>query len=128
MAIEYKAIRRKVIGGVDKGKTKYYASANTTGRSAIDEITEDIEQASTVNGADIRAVLYGLLESIPKHLKAGNSVELQGIGTFRISISSNPEDTADKVTSKSIKSTKILFTPDKKLSKVLNDLTFKKIS
>ena len=127
MAIEYKAIAKKVIGGADKGQTKYYASANITGKSGIDEITEDIEQASTVNGADIRAVLYGLLETVPKYLKDGNSVELPGIGIFRITISSQAEDTAKEVTAKSIKNAKILFKPNKDFNKVLDDLSFKKI-
>ena len=126
MAIEYKVIKRKVIGGVDKGKEKFYASSNITGKTTLEDLTQDIEQSSTVNGADIRAVLYGLFESVPKHLKSGNSVELTGIGTFRISISSDGEETADKVTAKSIKDPKILFTPDKKFKQVLDNLNYKK--
>ena len=128
MAIEYKVIERPVIGGPDKGSKKFYASSNITGTTDLDTLTKEIERTSTVNGADIRAVLYALLEIIPDHLEAGNAVQLGEIGSFRINISSNGEDSADKVGSKSIKNCKIIFTAGKKFKNVLNNLSFKKIS
>ena len=66
MAIEYRVIPRKILGGEDKGKTKYYATASNTGRTDLDALTRDIERSSTVSGADIRAVLYAL--------EAGNTI------------------------------------------------------
>ena len=118
MAIEYKAIPRKMLSGPDQGKDKFYAIAKLTGNADLDDLTTDIEQASTVNGADIRAVLYGLFEAIPTHLKAGNSVDLGDIGRLRISISSQGEDTADAVSSKSVTKARIIFKPSKKFGQL----------
>ena len=41
MAIEYRVIPRKILGGEDKGKTKYYATASNTGRTDLDALTRD---------------------------------------------------------------------------------------
>ena len=127
MAIEYKVIQRSVIGGQDKGKKKFYASANSTGTTNLDVLTKEIERSSTVNGADIRAVLYALLDIIPDHLEAGNIVQLGEMGNFKIHISSDGEDTAEEVGLKSIRGSKIIFNPGKKFKEVLTRLDFKKI-
>ncbi|MEM9423487.1 MAG: HU family DNA-binding protein [Spirochaetota bacterium] len=127
MAIEYHAVEKKVIGGPDKGQKKFYAVAKNTGTTTLEMLQEEIESSSTVNGADIAAVLYALKESIPRHLEAGNTVDLGGLGSFHISLSSRGEDTAAKVSSKSIKSAKIIFAPGKKLKPDVKHLVFKKI-
>ena len=68
MAIEYRVIPRKILAGEDKGKVKYYATTSNTGRTDLDALTRDIERSSTVSGADIRAVLYALFETIPGNM------------------------------------------------------------
>lgn len=128
MAIEYKVIERSVIGGPDKGKKRFYASANSTGTTNLDALSREIERTSTVSGADIRAVLYALLEIIPDHLQAGNVVQLGEIGNFRITLSSSGEETAEAVGAKSVKGARITFAPGKKFKQVLNNLSYKKKS
>ncbi len=126
MAIEYKVTARTVLAGPDKGKKKYYAIASNTGRTKLEGLTKDIERTSTVSGADIRAVLYALFETIPNHLEAGNIVDCGDIGSFKISISSAGEDSEKDVDAHSITGSKIAFYPGKKFKEVLTRLTYKK--
>lgn len=127
MAIEYKVISRKVIGGPDKGQTKFYASANNTGTAKEQDMIDYVSKVSTASGGDVKVVLYTLEEAIATFLKTGNTVELGDLGHFRISLSSEGEDTADEVDANSIKGAKIIFTPSKKFSGVLDELSYKKI-
>ncbi len=105
---------------------KFYASSVISGKSDIDEITERIEKISTVSGADIRAVLYALVDVVPSLLSDGKNVNIGDMGTFRVSISSNPSDAFDEVTSSNIRGSRIIFTPGKKFKQMLNNLTYEK--
>ena len=125
MAIEYRVIPRKILAGEDKGKTKYYATASNTGRTDLDALTRDIERSSTVSGADIRAVLYALFETIPG--QAGNIVAPGDTGSFKITISSVGEESEDEVDVHSIRKSRITFYPAKKFKDVLTRLHYKKV-
>jgi predicted histone-like DNA-binding protein len=81
---------------------------------------------STVNGADVRAVLYGIIETLPEFLSEGNSVQLGDLGYFRVSISSSGEENEEDVNANSIRRSKILFRPGTKIAEMLNNLSFKK--
>ena len=126
MAIEYKAIER--VNPQDRTKKKFYASANSTGSTTAKELGTEIEQISALSGADVQSVLYLLTDLIPRHLAEGKSVHLGGLGNLRIIVSSNGEDSAEKVDVHSIKSARIVFTPSRELSKITADLHYKKLS
>lgn len=127
MAVEFNSVEKKVLND-PSGATKHYAQAKTTGRITITHLTEEIGRTSTVNGADIRAVLYSLVELVPKHLSEGKIVELQGLGSFRVSISSKAEDSPEEVTAHSIKKGRVIFTAGKAFKDMLKLLSFKKQS
>ena len=126
MAIKYNIIERGEPGVQGGGTKKYYASAVTTGNLDIEELTEQIESISTVSGADIRAVLYGIVDVVPKLLANGNIVQIGDLGSFRVSVSSDASDTPEAVTATNIKKSKILFRPGKKFSTMLKTLEYKK--
>lgn len=126
MAIKYNIVERGEPGVAGGGTKKYYASAVTTGNLDIEELTEQIERISTVSGADIRAVLYGIVDVVPKLLANGNIVQIGDLGSFRVSVSSEASDTAEEVTAAKIKKSKILFRPGKKFSAMLKTLEYKK--
>lgn len=126
MSIEYKVIPRKVLGGEDKGKEKYYASTSARGEVTLDDLTKEIEKSSTVSGTDIRAVLYALVDALPDHLADGNIVRLGDLGSFRITINSNGEDAEKDVSEKSIKKSRILFSPGRKFLTMFKTLSFVK--
>ncbi len=61
-----------------------------------------IEKISTVSGADIRAVLYALVDVSIDNLPKGAIVRLGDLGSLRVSISSEGRDADDEVNAASM--------------------------
>ena len=125
MPIEYKTIERS--NPQDRTKKKFYATAQKTGDTRMDELCDEIVQISALSKSDVYGVLYALLEVLPRHLGNGRSVHLEGLGSFRVSLRSNAEDSEDDVDMHSIKGARLLFTISKDLKKLLNDLEYRKV-
>lgn len=126
MSVTYNIIQRGEPGVAGGGTKKYYASSVTNNTIGIEELTTEIAKLSTVNGADISAVLYGIVEVLPQLLSKGNSIQLGDLGYFRVGISSKPSDTEEEVNATNIRRSKVLFRPGRKIGTMLKALTFKK--
>lgn len=126
MSMKFKAIQKAQPGVSGGGDKKYYANPVYTGEITLDQLTEKIEKISTVSGADIRAVLYALVDVIPAELANSQIVRVGDLGSFRISLSSEGKEKEEDITANSIKSSKILFTPGAKLRIMQNNLKFEK--
>ena len=126
MPIKFRIIEKGQPGVSGGGQKKYYASPVLDGEADLDVLTKAIERTSTVSGADIRAVLYSMVESAVELLAEGKIVRLGDLGSLRPSFSSEGHDTEEAVTAKSIKSSKVIFTPGKMIKKMFQTLTFKK--
>jgi len=126
MAIKFKVIEKGQPGVAGGGVKKYYASNQSSGEITLAKLTNSIEKVSTVSGADIRAVLYAMVDVMKSSLADGQIVRLGELGSLRINISSNGEETADKVSAKSIKGAKTVFTPGSDLKELLKILKYEK--
>lgn len=126
MAIKYNVIERGQPGVAGGGEKKFYASALANGEMTLNKLTKNIEKISTVSGADIRAVVYTMVDVMKDALADGQIVRLGDLGSLRISISSNPEDTEDAVNASTIKGARTIFTPGKDLKETLKILEYVK--
>jgi predicted histone-like DNA-binding protein len=126
MAIKFKSIEKGEPGVVGGGKKKFYASPVSNGEADLDQITKAIEKVSTVSGADIRAVLYAMVDTTNDMLADGKIVRLGELGSLRVSFGSSGHETEKEVNAKSITSSKVLFTPGKMIKKMLVSLDYKK--
>ncbi|RUT79615.1 HU family DNA-binding protein [Ancylomarina longa] len=127
MTIKYKVIERGQPGVVGGGEKKFYANTISNGELTLEKLTKRIAQNSTVGGADIRAVLYAMVEVMQDALDEGSIVRLGDLGSLRVSISSNGETSKDEVNTQSIKNAKTIFTPGKELKKMLKNLEYEKV-
>lgn len=126
MAIKFKTIQKAQPGVAGGGEKKYYASPVYIGEKTLAGLTRDIEKISTVSGADIRAVLYALVDVMQTSLEEGQIVRLGELGSMRISISSEGKSKEEEVTASSIKKGKVLFTPGADLKKMIKTLKYEK--
>ena len=126
MGVKYKVISKGQPGVVGGGVKKFYASTVFTGEKNLDQLTKSIEKISTVNGADIRAVLYALVDVIADDLSNSQIVRLGDLGSLRLNVSSEGMDKETEVSAASIKSTKLVFTPGTKLKEMQKVLKFEK--
>ena len=126
MAIQIKAVERGQPGVAGGGAKKFYASPVHGREMTLDGLTKGIEKTSTVNGADIRAVLYALVEEAVTGLSEGRIIRLGDLGSLRITISSEARDTPEQVNAAAVKKAGVIFTPGKKLQDMLKAAKYTK--
>ena len=126
MAVKYKVIQRGQPGVAGGGQKKYYASAQLSGELTLAGLTKRIEKISTVSGADIRAVVYAVVDVIKDSLAEGQIVRLGELGSFRVSLGSEGKDAEKDVNSGSVKSSRVIFTPGKDLKEMLLSMSYEK--
>ena len=127
MAIQIKSVERGQPGVAGGGTKKFYASPVHDREISLDGLTKAIEKTSTVNGADIRAVLYAMVEEAVNGLSDGRIIRLGDLGSLRITLSSEGKNTADEVTATSVKKAGVIFTPGQKLQEMLKVAKFTKV-
>ena len=127
MAIQIKAVERGQPGVAGGGVKKYYASPVSGQEVSLESLTKAIERSSTVSGADIRAVLYAMVEEAVTGLEDGRIIRLGDLGSLRITLNSEGKDTPEEVTASSVKKTSVIFTPGKKLRDLFNTVKFTKV-
>ena len=92
---------------------KYFAYAVYNKKAvSTDELADLIEKMTTVNHADVVAVLNGLGTVMSHYLKAGEKVHLTDIGTFKVGFSSIGVNKAEDVTANNIYNPRVLFQPE----------------
>lgn len=106
--IHYKTVARK--SPKDKS-VKYYAENVRAKTYTLKDIAADIEHATTVSRADIKACLDELETRIMRALQDGNSVRLGDLGSFRVTLQSKGAPTAKEFTAQNIKNVKMQFRP-----------------
>ncbi|PIQ08934.1 MAG: DNA-binding protein [Ignavibacteriales bacterium CG18_big_fil_WC_8_21_14_2_50_31_20] len=126
MAVKFNVIERGEPGVVGGGVKKFYASPNMSGEMTLIGLTKAIEKISTVSGADIRAVLYSLIDVMKDQLSEGQIIRLGELGSLRVSFSSDGKVTAQEVNATCIKNPKVVFTPGKQLKEMLVLMEYQK--
>ena len=79
-----------------------------------------------MNGADIRAVVYALVEETINSLNEGHIVRLGDLGSLRITLSSEGKYTSEEVSANSIKDAGVIYTPGNKIKEILIAAKFTK--
>ena len=127
MSIQIKSVERSQPGVSGGGVKKHYASPVHGRQITLEALTQAIEKTSTVNGADIRAVLYAMVEEAVAGLSEGRIIRLGDLGSLRITLSSEGKDTAAEVTAAAVKKAGVIFTPGTRLQSMLKSVKFTKV-
>ena len=117
MALHFNVIERP--NPLTKEK-KWYASPRLTGSRDLKSLSKDLSEVSSLSAGDVQNVIANLIDQLPKWLMEGNSVKLDGFGSFRLSFSSEGEAVKDDVTADSIKDIYIIFVPDVAIKERIN--------
>ncbi|MBN2614027.1 MAG: hypothetical protein JXB00_20890 [Bacteroidales bacterium] len=126
MPIKFKVIERGQPGVPGGGEKKHYASPIMEGEITLAGLTKAIEKICTVSGADIRAVLYALVDVSIDNLSEGRIIRLGDLGSLRVSLSSEGKATAEEVTANAIKGSSVIFTPGTRIKEMLSNVKFQK--
>lgn len=88
----------------------------------LDALCEEISQISSFSSSDVKGMLEALKSRIAFHLKYGDIVELEGLGTFNASLKCPPLTTEKQITPHLVKFSKVVFRCSNELKKELRDM------
>lgn len=127
MSAKYKIVSR---GNPSKptATKKFYVQPLASGEARLKEIFKQIASMTTVNSADVLAVIDAFVQVIVQRLAKGEIVRLGDLGSLQMSFGSEGVDSADKFTASMIKGQKVTHRPDKEIKDMLKTVSFEKMS
>jgi predicted histone-like DNA-binding protein len=105
---------------------KLYATPLNDGKVSQKEIAAEIVELSSLSRGDVNNVIDSVLTTIPKYLLMGKSVNLGGLGTFRLSFSSEGVESEEAFNTNLIKGVKVVFIPSTDLKAAIEKISFEK--
>lgn len=124
MPITYKVKpKHNVLGG--KNEIRYYAVAARFRTVNSQEVSRILETRSNFTSDEISQLLQSLSSLIKYELSEGNSVHLEGIGVFSLSVSSEGEQEPTDITPEKVFAKKICFKPTADFKSFLRKVEFK---
>ncbi|MDR1219891.1 MAG: HU family DNA-binding protein [Treponema sp.] len=122
MAVKLKKIQKK--NPLHLEMVKWHLTQEKTGTVGIKEIAKEIEGRSALSLGDVQSALSNLVEMMPLFLKLGQTIKLEGFGSFRVTVRSEGTDTAEELNARHIKGVKLVFQPSVELKRSLEGITF----
>ncbi len=127
MALDFKVVQKGQPGVAGGGEKKYYAQIVNGKEVTVDDMAKSIEKFSSLSEADILGVIRALENIIQEELSEGKIIRLDKLGNLYPKISSNGEESAKKVTSKSIKNIGVNYRPGKRIISSMKEAGFNKV-
>jgi predicted histone-like DNA-binding protein len=122
MAVKLKKIQRKNPQNV--AESKWYLTQEKAGTVGMAEIAKEIEGRSALSLGDVQSALSNLVELLPLFLRLGQTIKLEGFGSFHISVASEGTVTADELSVHQVKGVKLVFLPSTELKRNLQGISF----
>ena len=108
----------------DKKKVRYHARSVVTGKVDTQDLVRIIAQRSAFKESVVTGVLVGLKDVLSELLADGKSIQLDGVGAFRISAKSPSVRDRHEIRSESIEFKGVVYKADKKLLRKLSATKF----
>ncbi len=93
---------------------------------------EFVQHISDHNGVfskgTVKGVTTDLVSCLREMLTSGNKVEIEGLGSFFISLQCKTTDSVEKFTANNIEKVNVVFTPSEDLENLINDITFEQVT
>lgn len=124
MALRFKIAKRKLYLGKRKGQTVYYAIQEEHPHTSWDEVEGRITSSTGISRADLRAAVIALHDIVRVELKAGRSIDLADLGSFKATASGKMMDNFAAVSADTIQHASIRFYPKQKLWSITKELNF----
>ena len=109
MPIRFKVQQNKITGSKTFGK--WYGRAVSMGTVTTRMLAEEISHSTTVTRSDIAAVLIELFNVMKAHLQNSQTVQLDDIGSFKVTFSSAPADKEADFSANNIKKYRVTYRP-----------------
>ena len=110
---------------LEKSRTeeKYFARARKTGKVGMVEIAEEIQRNCSATCGDVTLVLTELMDVIRDHLLNGEEVTIDGLGSFRVGVTSDSVANPAAFKKSNIRSVNLKFRQEAKRDAITWKLT-----
>ncbi len=108
-------------------KKRFHARLVIDRHITTDDVVKLISTRCSLSPGDVKATLTELSEVLEWEISRGNSVCLEGIGTFRGSAKSPSVRSVKEIRAESIRFGGIVYRPDTRLEKRLKGMRFQKV-
>ena len=108
----------------DEKKVRYHARSVVTGKMSTQHLIRTIAQRSAFKESVVTGVLLALEDVLSESLAEGKSVQLDGVGAFRISAKSPSVRDRREIRAESIEFKGVVYKADKNLLKKLSATKF----
>ena len=112
----------------DSNKVRYHARLVVRDTITLEEIAENIESRSSLRQSDVTGTFIEFANIFKQELSNGNSIHIDGIGSFRIKAESPEVRSLKEIRYENIHCSGIIFTPEKDLLRELKATSFEKVS
>lgn len=112
MSVRYRKYQEKREGNKNYGK--WYGRAVHLNNVSTKELAEEIAHSTTATYADTLAVLNELSVALRRHLINSDRVEIEGIGAFKVGISTVAANTSADFGAQNVRSYRVLYQPFKR--------------
>lgn len=126
MSLYYKILKRAKPGKKSSEGLVYYPYPQRPGTYGLDEIAKQISKQSTLSEIDVHGVLFALVNEITEKVSQGNIVQLDRLGTFKLTLKSNYQESPEDVKPACITGSRLVFLPSTYIKRKLQALGFKK--
>lgn len=119
--IQWEAEKRKIFG-----EEKWVAKLHLTDTKTLDVVAGEVAQRTSGQPSEVEGLILSYIHQIRMHVSSGQSVNIEGLGTFYPKLTTKlvatPEDVSIK---KCIKTITVGFRPDAKLRERMRESKLK---
>ena len=126
MAVNFKMVPKKNMQ-VSPAEIKYFPCAVSQGKVDLNTLANKVASQSTMSKADCYGVIVGLTQVIANELADGNIVEIDSLGSLKLTLQGTPADSDAELGKANITKINVVYRPSKELKKKLKETTFKRI-
>ena len=108
---------------------KAYANGQIREKMSTEKFIAHVASHNSVfSKGTIKGVLADIASCLREQLLNGNKVQLEGLGTFGITLNSQGAESLKAFTADNIKKINIVFTPDAELENLIDDAVFEVVA
>lgn len=125
--LQYHIVSRTQKFGKYKDQKVYSAQPINHGKISFEDFCKELADGSTVDQADVKAVLSRIAVVVPRLVERGYSVDAGDLGTFRASFGSKQVLTEEDFKTELISRPRVVFTPRVAFKNSLRGVSFERI-
>lgn len=111
----------------DSNKKRYHARLVVRDTMTLEDIAGIIESRSSLRKGDVMGSFIEFANVFKDELSNGNSIHIEGVGSFRIKAESPAVRSPKEMRAEHIRCAGVVFTPEKELLRKLKATTFEKV-